>query len=139
MRVDTGAYDGYEVPIHYDPLIAKVITWGSEREEARIRMVRALQEYAVGGIKTTIPFLKKVVESSMFARGDFHTGTLAEMMKELGWEKPPEDELASVVMGALAFHDRMKEKEAAFKQLRGSQEGGNPWKMSGRYARMRKL
>lgn len=56
MRVDSGVYAGYRIPPFYDSLIAKLITWGNDRQEAICRMERALGEFQIEGVKTTIPF-----------------------------------------------------------------------------------
>ncbi len=73
VRVDTHCYPGYRVPPHYDSLIAKVATWGSDREEAIARMRRALLEFEVGGIRTTIPFHLRVLDNAFFRRGEVYT------------------------------------------------------------------
>ncbi len=73
VRADA-AFDGPgEVSIHYDPMIAKVSTWGRTREEARRRMLRALKDYDIAGVKTTIPFCIRVMESEAFRRGELST------------------------------------------------------------------
>jgi acetyl-CoA carboxylase biotin carboxylase subunit len=72
IRDDGGVYEGYEVPIYYDPLISKLIVWGRDRLEAINRMRRALQEYIIKGIRTTIPFHLKVMESEKFIKGDIN-------------------------------------------------------------------
>ncbi|HMK52884.1 MAG TPA: acetyl-CoA carboxylase biotin carboxylase subunit [Thermodesulfobacteriota bacterium] len=73
VRVDLGIYEGYVVPIFYDPIIAKVIVWGGNRQEAILRMDRALQELVIKGIKTTIPFHRWLVNNQRFIQGDFDT------------------------------------------------------------------
>jgi acetyl-CoA carboxylase biotin carboxylase subunit len=73
IRVDLGIYHGYTVPIDYDPIIAKVIAWGRNRQEAILRMDRALQEFVIKGIKTTIPFHRWLINNQSFIRGDFDT------------------------------------------------------------------
>ncbi len=73
VRVDTHAYDQYVIPPFYDSLIAKVITFGMNRDEAIIRMQRALEEFVIGGIKTTIPFHQKVLKDKDFIEGNFDT------------------------------------------------------------------
>ena len=78
VRVDA-AFDGPgEVSIHYDPMIAKVSTWGRTREEARRRMLRALRDYDIAGVRTTIPFCVRVMESEAFQQGDLSTHFVAE-------------------------------------------------------------
>ena len=79
MRVDTAAYNGCVIPSHYDSLIAKLIVHGRDRSEAIARMKRALDEFIVEGIKTTIPFHKKVLNSPVFIKGDFNTSFLEKM------------------------------------------------------------
>lgn len=74
VRVDTSVYSGWTVPSYYDSLIAKVIVHGRNREEAISRMKRALDEFIIEGIKTTIPFHKKVFSQSDFVNGEFNTG-----------------------------------------------------------------
>ncbi|MDR5695378.1 MAG: acetyl-CoA carboxylase biotin carboxylase subunit [Armatimonadota bacterium] len=73
IRVDTHVYAGYTIPPYYDSLIAKVIAWGKDREEAISRMKRALQEFDIGGVKTTIPFHLRVLENAFFRRGEIYT------------------------------------------------------------------
>ena len=73
VRDDSGSYEGGEVPIFYDPMISKLITWGDTRHDALARMRRALAEYEVRGIKTTIPFFQWVLEDADFKAGHFDT------------------------------------------------------------------
>ena len=76
VRVDSHLYDGYEVPPYYDSLLAKIITWGETREEARKRMVRSLDECVIEGVSTTIPFLTRVIRNDLFIAGDIDTSFL---------------------------------------------------------------
>ncbi|MDR6998683.1 acetyl-CoA carboxylase biotin carboxylase subunit [Neobacillus niacini] len=73
VRVDSAAYPGYSIPPYYDSMIAKVITYGNTREEAIARMKRALSEFIVEGIHTTIPFHLKLLEHEKFVEGQFNT------------------------------------------------------------------
>ena len=73
VRDDSGAYEGGEVPIFYDPLISKLITWGEDRPHALARMRRALAEYEVRGIRTTIPFFLWVLDDEDFRAARFDT------------------------------------------------------------------
>jgi pyruvate carboxylase subunit A len=73
IRVDDGVYSGYTIPPFYDPLIAKLIAWGRDRDEAIARMRRALCEYGIGGIKTNLPFHRAVMGNGRFSRGDLGT------------------------------------------------------------------
>ena len=78
VRVDTAVFAGYTVPPFYDSLIAKLIVWGANRDEAIARGRRALEEFTVGGIRTTIPFHLRVLDDDGFRRGEYHTEYLAE-------------------------------------------------------------
>jgi len=77
VRVDTHLYEGYEMAPFYDSLLAKVITWGKDREEAIARMKRALTEFVIRGIKTTIPLHLKILENNSFIKGDYSTNFLS--------------------------------------------------------------
>lgn len=74
VRVDSHAYPGYSIPPFYDSMIAKLICWGRDRNEARRRMYRALKEYVITGVETTIPFHQDIVEDEVFVSGNFDTG-----------------------------------------------------------------
>jgi len=76
IRVDTHAYSKYKIPPYYDSLIAKLIAYGKTRDEAIVRMNRALQEFVVEGIKTTIPFHQRLINHPDFVSGNFDTGFL---------------------------------------------------------------
>ncbi|MEN2464739.1 acetyl-CoA carboxylase biotin carboxylase subunit [Ornithinibacillus sp. FSL M8-0202] len=78
VRVDSAVYPGYAIPPYYDSMIAKLITYGSTREEAISRMKRALDEFLVEGIHTTIPFHRLIMEHEVFIDGDFNTNFLEE-------------------------------------------------------------
>jgi acetyl-CoA carboxylase, biotin carboxylase subunit len=73
VRIDSAAYPGYTIPPYYDSMIAKVITYGNSREEAISRMKRALSEFVIEGIHTTIPFHLKLLEHESFVEGQFNT------------------------------------------------------------------
>ncbi|MGJ7029371.1 MULTISPECIES: acetyl-CoA carboxylase biotin carboxylase subunit [Methanothermobacter] len=73
VRVDSGVYMNYEIPPFYDSMISKLIVWGMTRDEAINRMKRALSEYIILGVKTTIPFHKAIMRNEAFRRGELHT------------------------------------------------------------------
>ena len=78
VRVDAGVEEGDEVPVYYDPMVAKLCTWGRTRDQAVRRMDRALGEYDVAGVRTTIPFCRMVMTHPAFVSGDFDTGFVGE-------------------------------------------------------------
>ncbi len=73
IRNDSGIYSGMDVSVYYDPILAKLIVWGENREDARIRMIHALKDYVILGIKTQIPFMNDVLEHPEFIAGNTHT------------------------------------------------------------------
>jgi len=73
VRTDGYVYEGYEIPIHYDPMISKLIVWANNRDEAIQRMRRALYEYKITGVKTSIKFLERIMDSEDFRKGDYDT------------------------------------------------------------------
>ncbi len=80
VRVDSHAYGGYRIPSHYDSMIAKLITYGANRNLAIDRMYRALSEYLIRGVKTTIPFSKAIMSDPVFRQGLATTGYVEEFL-----------------------------------------------------------
>jgi len=78
VRVDSSLYQGLQVPLFYDPLLSKLIVWGNDRAQAIARMRRALTEYQVLGVRTTLPFARWLVENPRFIEGDMSTDFVAE-------------------------------------------------------------
>lgn len=78
IRIDSAAYSGYSIPPFYDSMISKVIAWGRDRTEAIERMKRALSEFEIKGIDTTIPFHKALMDNEIFKSGEFNTKFLEE-------------------------------------------------------------
>ncbi len=76
VRVDSHVYTGYSIPPYYDSMVGKLICWGKDREDARLRMLRALNEYVITGIKTTIPFHREILNNDIFISGKFNTSFL---------------------------------------------------------------
>jgi acetyl-CoA carboxylase, biotin carboxylase subunit len=77
IRNDSGCYEGSEIPVHYDPMISKLVVWGEDRAAAVARMRRALDEYQVGGIETNLPFHRRCLRHPEFVAGDFDTSFIA--------------------------------------------------------------
>ena len=82
VRVDSAIYQGYTIPPFYDSMVGKLIVWGLNREEAIKRSGRALREYRLEGIKTTIPLHLRLLEDDAFRSGEYHTGYLEELLGE---------------------------------------------------------
>jgi acetyl/propionyl-CoA carboxylase alpha subunit len=105
VRVDSGVLAGSRVPLEYDPMLAKLVVWAEDRPAAIDRLRRALQEYQVRGIATTLTLFRALVEMDNFQQANFHTGFLDELLasrqlEELHGEQDPEAEEVAVVAAA---------------------------------------
>ena len=101
VRVDAGVEEGDEVPVYYDPMVAKLCTWGRTREQAIRRMDRALGEYDVAGIRTTIPFCRMVMTHPAFVSGDFDTGFVGTHFDPALLSPTPEAERVALLAAGL--------------------------------------
>jgi acetyl-CoA carboxylase biotin carboxylase subunit len=103
VRVDDGFEQGMEIPIYYDPMIAKLITFGKDRKEAIERMIRAIDEYIITGITTTLPFGKFVMEHEAFTSGQFDTHFVKKYFTPESLDTGTEEEalIAALVMERL--------------------------------------
>jgi acetyl-CoA carboxylase, biotin carboxylase subunit len=82
LRYDHGIYSGFNVPVHYDPILGKLVVWGENRQSAIARMLRALKECVILGVKTPIEFLTDVLSTEAFKAGDTHTGFIDEHLAD---------------------------------------------------------
>ena len=133
IRLDSGVYEGYEVPIYYDPLIAKLLAWGSDRAEAITRMRRALAEYIVIGVPTTIPFHEKVMADPEFLGGAIDTTFIDRRFS--GAPIGRDQSLHEVAIIAAAIHFR--EMERGRPPTVPSNGQSSPWKASNRRRQLR--
>lgn len=118
VRNDNGIYEGDLIPIFYDPIISKLIVWGSNREEAIKRMQRALSEYLVRGIKTTIPFHRKALEDKSFINGNISTEFAANIMKT---EKKQDKNMENIaVIAAAILKDKIGTEHYSDKGIKSS-------------------
>jgi acetyl-CoA carboxylase, biotin carboxylase subunit len=90
IRLDEGVYEGWTVPMDYDPLLSKLIAWGNSREETIARLRRALEEYTITGIKTNAGLFRRILSEPDFLRGEIHTKWLDELL-----QRPPSTAAAS--------------------------------------------
>jgi acetyl-CoA carboxylase biotin carboxylase subunit len=106
VRDDSGVEAGDEVPIYYDALISKLVTWGEDRSQAIARMRRALREYDVRGIRTTIPFFRWLLAQPVFKDAEFHTEFLDALLQQRRGEafSEPDPSLVEVALVAAAVH-----------------------------------
>lgn len=132
IRIDSGVRLNSEVSIHYDPMIAKLAVWGRTRQEAIERLRRALDEYEVGGITTTLPFFRELVRDREFIDGRLDTGFISrfnERQSAIQKAGPTvEEKDMAIVAAAIEFVRRQNQRSA------GDTATMSRWKMSGRTA-----
>jgi acetyl-CoA carboxylase biotin carboxylase subunit len=108
IRRDSGMYEGWTVPIDYDPLLAKLIGYGTDRGQATARLVRALNEYFVGGIKTNISLFRRILSDPEFIAGRLDTGYLDRLLAQPGPSAPADARgaaVAAIAAGVFAVLD----------------------------------
>ena len=111
VRVDSGLAKGDSVSMYYDPLISKLITWGRDRNEAIERMRRALDEYAISGVQTVIPFHKQVMNHANFIAGNISTHFIDEQREHLSnFESTAEHDLKTMAILSCLFDYQYKKK-----------------------------
>ena len=103
IRLDSGVYEGWTVPIDYDPLLSKLIGYGTDRPQAISRLARALDEYFVGGIKTNLPLLRRILSQPDFQAGKVDTGYLDRLLKSKPAEVKHEGSIAAIAAGLFAI------------------------------------
>jgi acetyl-CoA carboxylase biotin carboxylase subunit len=125
VRTDAGVYQGFRVPIEYDPLVAKVATWGEDRPQAVARMRRALEETVVEGVASNVSFHRWLFAQPDFILGDVHTGFLAEAYHPEALKPPPEAENVALLAASLHAHARAE-------SVRPVERGPSPWRYADR-------
>ena len=109
VRDDSGVYEGWNVPDAYDPLVSKVIAWAPDRPRAISRMLRALSEYDVRGISTTVAFCRQLIGSPAFAAAEFDTTTVDRLLDSGATARPYGGEIEDVAAIAAAIWARTRE------------------------------
>jgi acetyl-CoA carboxylase biotin carboxylase subunit len=128
VRVDSGIYSGYEVPVHYDPILSKVIVWGESRNEAILKMKQALADYPILGIRTIIPFLRSVLDHPEFVQGNTYTDFIEEHMTGWSLDSGDGDGLdTALIAAALATEKRVPDMTG------GSERMPTPWDTLGKW------
>ncbi|AKQ45595.1 biotin carboxylase [Rufibacter radiotolerans] len=129
VRVDDGFEEGMEIPIYYDPMIAKLVTFGKDREEAIEKMIRAIDEYKITGIETTLPFGRFVMEHEAFRSGNFDTKFIDRYFKDPSVLKQAsttdEEEIAAVLAGLFASQTK---QASAPQETTSSVNGSSGWR-----------
>ncbi len=135
VRDESGMYEGLDVPIHYDPMLSKLVVWGSTRERAITRMQRALAEYHVKGIKTTIPFHARMMEHPDFLAGNYDTHFIDTRFQPLDAQRTKPHEDAALVAAAIQAFRRDKHRAQHLMGGHPDTPEASPWKLSGRVRR----
>jgi acetyl-CoA carboxylase biotin carboxylase subunit len=130
VRHDGYVYAGYEIPIYYDPMISKLIVWAATRSEAIDRMRRALHAYKITGIKTSIPFLNRIMEVPAFIEGKYNTHFIQDNEALLKPNETASQRLKDVA-AMTAFFDYLSKIESV-KQNKFCKRPVNNWKNYGR-------
>jgi acetyl/propionyl-CoA carboxylase alpha subunit len=102
IRNDSGVETGSIVPVFYDPLLSKLIAWGENRSQATARMRRALNEYEVVGVRTSLPFFRWLLVQESFTAGAFHTAYLDEVLQQRRGQSFAEPDLSHEEVAAIA-------------------------------------
>jgi acetyl-CoA carboxylase biotin carboxylase subunit len=125
VRVDDGFEEGMDIPIYYDPMIAKLITFGKDRKEAISRMLRAIDDYQITGVETTLSFCRFVLKHEAFTSGNFDTHFIKHHYSPEMLASEKEDE---AVIAALFGAKLMQSKKEAAKSQTGATEDKSKWK-----------
>jgi acetyl-CoA carboxylase biotin carboxylase subunit len=123
VREDSGAYEGYTVPRWYDTLVAKLIVWGADRPTAVERMLRALGEYKVVGVRTTIPALERIVGHPDFRAGRLSTALLERILSGL---RAHDGRHASIALIAAVLAEYERTRQSAPSALTNSRTDAGP-------------
>jgi len=126
VRDDSGVYEGWTVPIDYDPLLSKLVVWAESRDEAVRRMRRAVAEYRVVGVKTTLPLFERVLAHPAFAAGDYDTSFLDTALAAGKTRRGREIAVAAAAIRAY------EERRAARRSPVAGPAGASAWGAAGR-------
>jgi acetyl-CoA carboxylase biotin carboxylase subunit len=126
VRTDGYVYEGYEIPIYYDPMISKLIVWGATRTEAIARMQRALYEYKIIGVKTSIKFLEKIMRCNDFINGKYDTHFIEKNSEELMGEEESDRRIEDMVI--IASYVDYLDKLSRIYDIKGFAPAQSRWK-----------
>jgi acetyl-CoA carboxylase biotin carboxylase subunit len=151
VRVDSSLYPGLQVPLFYDPLLSKLIVWGKDRTQAIARMRRALAEYQIVGVRTTLPFARWLMEHPRYIEGDFSTDFIAEEWETRPKEVVPESQGAgamdgkldaaqiAAIVGGLLMHEQVEEEKLRRRPTTNGSAEASRWREAARRESLRGL
>jgi acetyl-CoA carboxylase, biotin carboxylase subunit len=137
VRVESSLYRGFEMTLYYDPMVAKLIVHGETRAEAILRMRRALNEYRISGIKTSIPFHQEIMDSTEFIWGTFDTGFIERRQMDRSSKRHREHEVVAAVAAALIAHEEGRQAVHIGATNGANSKQNGPWKHAGRMRAVR--
>jgi len=144
VRVESSLYPGLQVPLFYDPLLSKLIVWGRDRRQAIARMRRALAEYQIVGVRTTLPFAHWLMEHPRFITADFSTDFIAqewdgrsqEMAVSVGQEQEREHDASpeqiAAIVGALLLDEQLAQEQLRRQAVATTEGETNRWRDASR-------
>ena len=131
IRDDAGVYEGAEVTVHYDPMISKLVAWGTDRDEAIRRMRRALAEYRIQGLASNLPFHRWVLRSPRFLAGDYDTSFVTQEYRGLGSPDLDDGDPEAVAIAAAAVA-MLERQQAATGRAAAPARAASPWRDAAR-------
>jgi len=131
IRLDSGVYPGWTIPLEYDPLLAKLVVFAPDRKAAVQRMLRALREYSITGVETNLGFFREILEDPEFVEGRLSTNFIPDYFARRHRPQPP-PELQRVAAAAAAAHSMREQKE-----LKDQRQDHSRWLTEGRSEQLR--
>jgi acetyl-CoA carboxylase biotin carboxylase subunit len=129
IRLDNGIYQGFEVPMEYDPILSKLVAFGANRQEAIQRMARALKEYRISGPKTNLYFHRRAIEIEDFQKGNYDTSFVSKNLQKI-LQVPREDKIKALMSAALGRY--LQDKKRIVNTGGQSKADASAWRILGR-------
>ncbi len=123
--MDDGFEEGMDIPIYYDPMISKLITFGKDRAEAISRMIRAIDDYHITGVQTTLPFCKFVMKHEAFVSGEFDTNFVKKYFHP---EMLSESDANESIVASLVTATLLSKKKQSLTAVQGTTKQPSKWK-----------
>ena len=146
IRLDEGVYEGWTVPMDYDPLLSKLIAWGNSREETVARLRRALDEYTIAGIKTNAGLFRRILAEPEFLRAEIHTKWLDELLhrtpvvtSERSSASQPDRSVDAAAIAAAFWHAHGQARESVSAPAASGTDKPSRWKLEGRHEQLDRL
>ena len=129
IRLDSGVYSGWTVPMEYDPLLAKLATWAETRDASIDRLRRALDEYSIAGIRTNVAFFQDILLDAEFRAGNLHTGFIDEFFARRPQAQP--DATTEAVLAALGACETARRQTSTANGASRRPAAASAWKQAG--------